>query len=113
MSPVRIRAGLLREKIRIERATATQNGFGEPVTTWATHATVRAQVEPLEGREVFDADHQMTRTPVVFRIRYSSDVSDVAETDRIVWKSKTHDIESVAELEGRRKLLEITGVKHG
>lgn len=50
-----MRAGTLRHKILIETVTETQNTFGEPVSTWATFATLRARKAITGGREFIAA----------------------------------------------------------
>jgi len=105
-------AGQLRHRITIERATLTQNAFGEQVQTWATLATVWARVEPITGKERFAA--LQTQSDVDSRIlcRYYSTLAALAANDRITWGSKTYDIRSVVNTEERNKELQIFATQH-
>ncbi len=40
------RAGRMNRKIVIEKPSATQDAYGQPLDTWATHATVFAEMNP-------------------------------------------------------------------
>lgn len=46
-----INAGDLTDRIVIEQATVSRNDVGESVLSWATFATVWADVQALSGRE--------------------------------------------------------------
>lgn len=50
-----MRAGTLRNLITIQEPTVAKNAIGENVPSWATHAQVWARIEPLSGREYFEA----------------------------------------------------------
>lgn len=51
-----MRAARLRHRVTIQQPVVAVNGYGERITTWSTVATVWAAVEPLRGREFFDAE---------------------------------------------------------
>lgn len=46
-----MRAGLLNRLVLIETRSNTQEGSGDQVDTWTTHAQVYARIEPLSGEE--------------------------------------------------------------
>lgn len=48
-----MRAGLLRQRVRIEQFTAVQDEYGQPIEAWTTLATVWASVEDDTGGERF------------------------------------------------------------
>lgn len=111
---VRQRAGLMRSRITVQTATYSTNAFGEREATWSSSAvgTLWAQVETAQGTERFSSGAERTQLPTLFRVRYRADI----DTDnRIQWPSTSdvYDIESVQNLEGADKVLEIRGVKHG
>lgn len=99
-----MRAGKLRHTITIEQNTPTQNSYGEPVDAWSTFATVRAQVEPISGREYFDAQKVDADVDYRVRIRY---LSGVTNEMRIVYGSKQLDIESVLNIGERDREIHI------
>jgi len=50
-----VRIGKLRHRIALQSITTAKNAFGEDIPTWATYSTVWGSVEPLTGRELFNA----------------------------------------------------------
>lgn len=98
-----IRAGTLDRRIVIQTNTPAQDGYGEPVASWSTLATVWARYEALTGRERFVADQVAAEIDARFTIRYRSDVTP---KQRVTWDSKTWDIAAVLE-EGRREALHL------
>jgi SPP1 family predicted phage head-tail adaptor len=88
-------AGRLRHKITVQVKTVTRGATGEVVEAWASHLTVRASVEPLIGREYYQAMQEQSENKVKFRVRYSSALDALNPRDhRISWKSNIYDIES-------------------
>ena len=104
-----MRAGELRERITIERATSVQDEFGEPIPTWFEAAEVFACVLPQRytsgaealvqalGREAVQTSYTVT---IYWR-------GDVVETDRIIWNGRELDIRRVIDPDGRRMWLEL------
>lgn len=100
-----IGGGDLREPITIQRATATQNGKGEPVDTWATLLTTRAKVEPLRGAEF--ARMAITQAQSDYRVTVRKQATTLEPEYRVVWGSKTLDIQSVIEIGAERRFVEL------
>jgi len=98
-----MQAGALDRRITIQERTDTRDGAGEPVPTWSTLAEVWASLEPLQGREDFDAQQINAIRPTKFRIRYREDVD---ETMRIAWDGQTWDINAITYV-GRKDGLEL------
>ncbi len=76
--------GRMDARITIQRATVVTNDYGERVPTWATLATVWADVIWREGSgaERIASDQILSKQPVHFLIRYSTTVSSVSAKDR-------------------------------
>jgi SPP1 family predicted phage head-tail adaptor len=98
-----VNAGAMDRRIRIEQATTSADGYGQPIETWSLLAEVWAEVAPLRGRELWAAQQVNAELTTRFRIRYRSDVT---EKMRIICEGTEYDIESIAEI-GRREGLEI------
>jgi SPP1 family predicted phage head-tail adaptor len=101
-------AGKMDRRIRIERATASDDGFtsaGEK--TWATLADVWAEVTPVSDGERWRAGEVAAHVTHRFRIRYSSTVAGITPADRIIYQGDAFNISGVKEI-GRREKLEIT-----
>lgn len=96
-------SGKLDRYITIQSATETKDSFGAPIQTWATLASVWAQIKEVRGKEYFAAQAVNSEVDTIFAIRYRSDVTTKM---RISYDSKTYDIQSVVEV-GRRDGLEL------
>jgi SPP1 family predicted phage head-tail adaptor len=46
-----IRRGRYRESIAVDEPTETQDSTGDPIVAWIERAIVRAELQPLRGRE--------------------------------------------------------------
>ena len=102
-------AGMLRERIELQTATATQDTFGAEVRTWATYATINASVLPnrratdLERYlEAVGRERQRNQYTVTIYFR-----TDVVVTDRISWGAQILDVEQVYDPDGQRHWLEL------
>ena len=85
-------AGRNRESITIQQRTQTQDDFGQPIDTWADFQKLRADVIPLTAREQFLAKQVGAEITSKIRTRYCAGVK---AAQRILWKDKIFDIESV------------------
>lgn len=92
-----IRAGKMRQRIRIEVRSDIQSASGEPAYTWTLFRETWAAVEPLLGRELFAAQERQAKVSTRFRMRY---VAGVKPRMRIVWDSRWFDIESIQQVNG-------------
>ncbi|MDV2503085.1 MAG: phage head closure protein [bacterium] len=70
-----MRAGKLRHKVVIEKLAESADGAGGVISTWSTHATRRASIEPLSGREFFAAQQIASEVSIRVRLRYVSGVT--------------------------------------
>jgi len=102
-------AGKLKEQIVIQSVTDTIAASGAVTESWATFATVRAQVDPITLKEYFSANHVTTGTDIKFRIRY---LTGVLPKMRILWDSNYYDIQSIINVENADRELIIIGVRY-
>lgn len=87
-----MQAGRLDQRVTIERATITQDDWGQVTETWAPLATVWAAVEPLNGREFIAAASVQSEVTTRMRLRYRN---DLASTDRITHEGTVYDIQAI------------------
>lgn len=99
-----MKPGRLDREIVIESATLSANSIGEMVETWATFASVWAQVAPLSAGERFRSEARHSARVSVFTIRY---LDGLLPTMRIKYENLFWRILGIAEV-GRRHWLEIT-----
>ena len=97
-------AGELDRRITLQRASETEDGYGTVTGDWADIATVWAKLMPMSGAERLAASENAAFANVRFKIRKSSDVSDLNAKDRLVFDSVTHNIANVRQ-EGRSFLV--------
>ena len=86
-----IRAGRLRHRVTVQRPVTSRDSYGQDVITWTSAGDVWAAVEPLRGREYFDADQHTGEitTRVIIRWRSDFDTLGFDSTWRIVFGSRT------------------------
>ena len=99
-------AGMLKEPITIQRMTRTSDGAGGQTQTWATvsGAPTRAAVMPLSGSERYQFDRLEATASLKVTVRYTS---GILESDRIVIRSRNHNIRFIKNVEFADKWLEI------
>lgn len=112
----RLLGGDLRHRLIIRRATETDNGKGGFTTAWASVATVRAEVQGLDGRESVMAEALQGVSVFRIRIRWRSDIRsgdqfrDAAGscfgTDN-EGAARDVNIRSISDPDGRRRQLVI------
>lgn len=107
-----MRAGRLRHRLRFERATETQNQFGEPVQSWVEIKTVWGAVEPLRGAERQRANQTAASEDVRIVARYSPALSDLNPEDRCVALGKTYDIKAVLNIDERNREFNVMAREH-
>lgn len=100
-----MRAGALRSRISIQQVSESANTMGEVTKTWSEFASRRAEVNPLRGREFFQAQQLADEATVRFRIRYTSGIDSKM---RIVYDNRTFDITAPPiDVENRHREMEI------
>ena len=86
-----MRSGRLRHRVTIQQPVVAVNGYGERITTWSTVAIVWAAVEPLRGREFFDAEQVQAEISHRVVLRYRSGITS---TMRLLHKGRVLHIQS-------------------
>lgn len=108
-----MRAGRLHDRVTFQRRTESLDAYREDTGTWSDVATVAAAVEPLRGKEFFNALQVQSDITTLIIVRYSSDVSGITSKDRIVHGSDTYDIAGPPiNVNSRNKELQFMCIKH-
>lgn len=102
-----LRSGRLRDVIKIQRRSTTQDANGEESATWTLVGERRAEMVATPGREVWSSKERHARVPTVFRIRFPRDF-DVLPQMRVVYRSRVFDITSAIDEDGRREEMLLT-----
>jgi len=100
-----MRAGELRHRVTVqEEQGITRNQKGELVPDWVDITTVWAAVEPLKGREYFDAEQVQAEVTTRIRMRYHAGVTPEM---RIIYGTKEFDILSAINIEEKDRELHL------
>lgn len=87
-------ASQLNQRVRIEKATTTSDGYGGWVPGWVELVTVFAQVEPLYIGQSETAEAGRRSGSAGYRVRIRAR-SDVTAAMRVIWNSHTLAIHSI------------------
>lgn len=97
-----MKAGSLRHRVVVEQKTATADGYGGSTLAWTTFATVWAAIEPVSGREYFQAQQFQAAVTHKVTIRY---LSGINTTMRVKHNSRVFNIHSILNIEERCREL--------
>lgn len=70
-----IPAGLLDQRVTLQTATVTRDTVGGPVETWADTVTVWAQVKPLSGKQIAQAQQVSADISKAVTLRYRTGIT--------------------------------------
>ena len=104
----RPRIGRLDQRLTLEERTLSRSASGEATSSWSTLDTVWGKIDPLEGREFFEARAKWPEASVRFVARFRDDFDVI---DRVTWNGDAYDIHQVLEDEDRR-FMEMIGSAH-
>ena len=99
-----MRAGSLNKKVLFQVATGASNDFGEPTNSWSDFATAYVSIVPLRGKEYFSSKGVKSEVSHKIELRFMPGVT----TDmKIVYGSRTFEIESAINVREQNRTLEI------
>ena len=99
-----MRAGKLRHRIEIQAAAETRNAYGEVTQSWGTVGVVWASIEPLRGRELWEAQQVVGRVTIRVRIRHWTGLT---HSHRLQDGLTVYNIEAVLNPKGRDREMEL------
>ena len=103
-----VQAGRRDRRIVIQSPTDTTTTGGEVTQTWATFATVWAEIMPLSSREAWIAQQsQATTTHKITMIYRAGITADM----RATYNSRTFNFDSVVNLDEANRYLLITATE--
>lgn len=88
-----MRAGRLRNRLVIERATNVQGTNGEITQSWATLATVWGEVKDLRGTELIEGQQAEATMSTKITMRYRTGID---AKDRVTWAGHVYEVVAVA-----------------
>lgn len=103
------RAGQRTESVLIQRATTSENEYGEAVQVWSSYATRRARVRFGTAQEKREAAQEGGVQSATFECERSTTLDAVTLKDRIVYLGSNWDLTEVAPLD--RKTIRFTATR--
>lgn len=100
-----MKAGDLRDRITIQRATSGDDGYGNVIASWADLATIWANIRETPGKETVAAGRIEASRTATIRVRASSLSRSISAADRVVARGQVWNIRSVIEID--RATLEL------
>ena len=91
-------SGKLRHRVTVEGLTETQDASGDVVKSYTVLGSVWAAIEPLSGREYFQAQQVVSEATSRIRLRY---LPGVVPSSRVLFGSRVFDVLHVANPEER------------
>lgn len=100
--------GKMRTRITIQqKGTPSRDEFRAEVITWATVATVWAEEQPMNGRELVEARQEVGEMWTRFKIRYRSGLNSSMRISKDSG-ARIFDIQAIQNLKDRNRWLVIT-----
>jgi SPP1 family predicted phage head-tail adaptor len=108
------KTGSRRHRVLIERLVDPPmlDPFGEPIPTWEEHASRWAFVDPLVGREFFQAQQTQTDVDHTILLPYDSLTAQITPEMRITHLGKVFDIEAVINPNTRNAEIQVMAKVH-
>ena len=101
-----MKAGDLRDRVTVQRATHGDDGFGNTISGWSDLLTIWANVRETPGKEVVAAGRIEASRTATIRVRASSQSRGVTAADRIIARGQCWNIRSVSAVGDGRELIE-------
>ena len=95
----------MRDRIVVERATQTDDGFGNVIGSWSALGTFEANIRETPGKEAVAAGRIEASRTATIRIRASSVSRGITAADRVQARGQVWNIRSVIEID--RATLEL------
>jgi len=103
--PDRFHVGEMRERITIQEAASTKDGFGQPIRSWSNrYANQPAKWIPVAGTETIRGRSVEAGITALFQIRH---VEGVSPKMRVVHSSGTYGVQYVKPIGGRTRYIEL------
>ncbi len=98
-------ASRLRQQVVLQSVTATRDRIGGLVESWATTATVRAEVRQASGREVWYRGQLAAQAGWTITIRHRAGITTKM---RVVYGGRTFEVRMARDPDERRQWIELT-----
>jgi SPP1 family predicted phage head-tail adaptor len=87
-----MRAGQMKCRVEVQSKASNANSYGEDVITWTTVGYRWASIEPLNSKELIEAQQIKSESTHRVKMRYDSDITP---EHRLVFNGRTLEINSL------------------
>lgn len=102
------KAGNLIHRVQIQRRVKGENTRGEVTYTWAKVVNLRAEKNPLRGREFFQAAQIQSEITTRWRIHWRNDIDETMRVVELTGQKMAYDIKAPPiEVGGQRDWLDL------
>ena len=99
-----MRSGRLNKRVTIQELSISKDQFNADIESWADVITVWAHIEPLRGREYWQAKQVVAEVTGRITIRYQQGID---EKMRVTYGDKTYNILAVINPEEGNRTLQL------
>ena len=99
-----MKIGPLRKQVTLRSKSTNTDAVGQPIETFTTYDTVWAQIDPVSGNEIINAEQQSGEITHKVKIRYTS---AVVVTDRVFFGLRILEILSIRNIQERNHWQEL------
>lgn len=99
-------------RVTFQRQGSGQSSTGQPNGTFTAVMTTWASVEPISGREYFNASGERAEVTHKIEVQACSELADLKPKDRAVFGSRVFNIKSVINIEERGRKLQLMCTEH-
>lgn len=106
-----INAGMLNNKIVIQKMDITRGDIGQEIKAWVDYAVTYAYINGLSGEEYWNAAARQAENTIVFTLRYSKLIGVINPLEyRILFDGKIFDIKTVDNVQYKNQAIKLKGV---
>jgi SPP1 family predicted phage head-tail adaptor len=99
----------LNKHVTIQRRGTGQDSVGQAEEAWGDVTTVWASIQPISGRNYFNASGERAEVTHQIMTRYGP---DIAVRDRVVIDKRIFEIRAVLNMEDRDRYLQLMVTEH-
>ena len=99
-----MKIGEMNKRVTLQGRVVTQSSSGAVTETWSDLDTVWAKIQPLKGREFWQAQQTSSELDVRVTIRYRKNISTV---ERVKYGNRYFNIVAVIDADERHRFLSL------
>lgn len=103
-----MKLGAMRHRLALQSRTETLDSFGDAVLSYTSIATVWGSLRAVSGRERYIAQQAQSEVSHEAIVRHTTDTESLTPEDRVTFDSRTFDVISNIDPDGRKRFRLIT-----